>query len=238
MLPANSPFPCHWWGTSLERVGLGEVRPDRGTYGRYEFERLPPLPFRLSGDLSWLATVPEHRQSIGRKYAADTAEALRLLRASSERLGLRLPDVFVEFMGTPSLQDRIRSTTDCFLDLCPEPIRSPVGGGWLVHCLADSQGCLFWYLYLTADGSDHAVVASPDYYSTEFEEAEDDEPDPDDEEWEDEEPDPAAIAFCAESFETFLCRYWLENEILFVQCLKSPMPDGGRQYIELYRGKQ
>jgi hypothetical protein len=52
-------------------------------------------------------------------------------------------------------------------------------------------------LYLTADGSDHAVVASPDYYSTEFEEAEDDEPDPDEEDWEDEEPDPAAIAFCA-----------------------------------------
>jgi hypothetical protein len=141
-------------------------------------------------------------------------------------------------MESPSLQGRIRSATDCYLDLCPEPIRSPVGGGWLVHFLADSQGCIFWYLYLTADGSDHAVVSSPDFYSTEYEPSGDDEPDADDEEWEDEEPDPAAIRFCAESFEAFLCRFWLENEIVFAQGVKTPMPDVARQYIEQYRRNQ
>jgi hypothetical protein len=39
--------------------------------------------------------------------------------------------------------------------LCPEPIRVSHGDGYLVGFLADSQGCLFWYLYLTADGADH-----------------------------------------------------------------------------------
>jgi hypothetical protein len=55
---------------------------------------------------------------------------------------------------------RVRSNTDCFLDVCSEPIRSQVGDGWLVRFLADSQGRIFWYLYLTPDGSDHAVVSS------------------------------------------------------------------------------
>ena len=87
MLPANSPFPCHWWGISLESAGLGELRPDVGTYGRYDFGRLPPLPFTLSGDFAWLATAPVHRHSIGTKYGAETAGALQFLRASSDRLG-------------------------------------------------------------------------------------------------------------------------------------------------------
>jgi len=260
MLPAHSPFPCHWWGMSLEPVGLGEKRPDVGTYGRYDFGQLPPLPFPMSGDFAWLATAPAHRHNIGKKYAADNARAIKFLRSSSDRLGLRLPDAFTKFMETPALQDRIRSSTDCFLDLCREPVRSPLGGGWLVRFLNDSQGCLFWYLYLTADGSDHAVVTSPDLYNPPLEPSEEDEPEdedcgeeseddePEDEDWEEEdEPDAKAIAFCAESFESFLCRHWLENEISFAQCpVKTPMPEAarqyidraGRQYIEQYRRQQ
>jgi hypothetical protein len=233
----------------MEDVGLGDVRPDRGTYGRYEFERLPPLPFPLCGDLSWLAAAPVQRNSIvdnyySKKFAVDNAGAIEILRASAKRLDLPLPAAFTKFMETPALQERIRSSTDCFLDLCPEPVRSPLGGGWLVRFLDDSQGCLFWYLYLTADGSDHAVVTSPDLYNPPLEPSEDDESE--EENWE-EEPDPTAIAFCAESFEAFLCRYWLENEISFAQCpVKTPMPEAARQYIEQaarqyieqYRGKQ
>jgi hypothetical protein len=49
-------------------------------------------------------------------------------------------------MAAPALQERIRSNTDCYLDLYYEPLRSPLGGGYLVRFLADSQGCIFWYL--------------------------------------------------------------------------------------------
>jgi hypothetical protein len=233
MLPADSPFPCYWWGTSFPGGDLAEVRPDRGTFGRYDFGRLPPLPFTFSGNLDWLARAPAHRQSIGRKYAAEAPESTKCLRSSADSLGVRLPEAFIRFAETPSLQDRVRSVTDCYVDLCPELIRSPIGGGWLVHFLADSQGCLYWYLYLTADGSDHAVVASPDYYSTPLEWS--GVVDGDGEEWEDEERDPSAIVFCAESFEAFLCRYWIENEIWIAQRLKAPMPDVFRRYIEQYR---
>jgi hypothetical protein len=51
MLPERSPFPCRWWGISLENVGLGKVRPQVGTYGRYDFSKLPLLPVELRGDL-------------------------------------------------------------------------------------------------------------------------------------------------------------------------------------------
>ncbi|MCI0663193.1 MAG: hypothetical protein L0220_19170 [Acidobacteria bacterium] len=123
------------------------------------------------------------------------------------------------------MRARIRSTTDCYLDLCPEAIQSPIGGGYLIRFLADSQGCLFWYLYLTADGSDHAVVASVGFYGTEAEE------------WQEEPPDPSEIAFSAESFEAFMCRFWLENEIWFAGFEETPMLDACQHYIEQYRNK-
>jgi len=223
MQPDESPFPTYWWGTSLENVGLESVRPRVGTYGRYEFAQLPPVPFQMRGELDWLAAAPPHESNIGDERATENANALAALHASSEVLRLRLPAVFTKFMGTRSLQERIRSNTDCFLDLCPSPVHSPLGGGYLVRFLADSQACVFWYLYLTADGLDHAVVASPGFYGAEVEE------------WPNEEPDPRDIVFSAESFEIFLCRFWLENEIWFAAYEKTPMPDVGIAYIEQYR---
>ncbi len=207
----------------MEDAGLGDVRPDVGTYGRYEFKRLPPLPFEMRGDFAWLASAPVHEHSIRDEKAAENAAAISSLRESASRLGIRLPAAFTKFVETPELQQRVRSNTDCFLDVCSEPIHSPIGDGWLVRFLADSQGCIFWYLYLTPDGSDHAVVSSPGFYGTEAEQ------------WQEEPPDPGEIVYCAESFEAFLCRFWLENEIWFAEWKKTPMPEVGQEYIERYR---
>ncbi len=226
MHPSESPFPCYWWGTDLEDAGLGEVRPRIGTYGRYEYAPLPPLPFDLHGNFGWLMAAPPHESSIGNEKAAENVQSLISLRESSAQFSLPLPEAFVKFMETAYLHQRIRSNTDCFLDLCPNPVRSPVGDGYLIRFLADSQGCVFWYLYLTPNGSDHAVVSSPCFYGT------------DAEKWQEEEPDPIAIVFAEESFERFMCRFWLENEIWYADWEKTPMPDAGRKYIEQYRRKE
>ncbi|HEY0738213.1 MAG TPA: hypothetical protein VGD69_25065 [Herpetosiphonaceae bacterium] len=223
MQPSESPFPLGWWGTGLENVGLEDERPDVGTYARYAFDQLPPLPFELRGDFAWLAAAPAHDEHIGKEQAADNIQALAQLRESARLLGLQLPQTFTLFMETPDLQTRIRSSTDCFLDLCPEPIPSPIGGGSLIRFLDDSQGCIFWYLYLTADSSDHAVVSSPGFYGTEAEQ------------WQDEPADPNEIVFAAESFEAFMCRFWLENEIWLAEYEETPLPDVGHEYIERYR---
>src|SRR5262249_58145496 len=119
------------------------VRPDVGTYGHYDFSRLPRLPFEMYGDFSWLVTFPVHEKCIGDENGAETARALRLLIEASARIGLSLPASFVKFMDTRTPHQRVRSNTDSFLDLCPRPVSSPIGGGHLIRFLADSQGCVF-----------------------------------------------------------------------------------------------
>lgn len=215
MRAQESPFRPYWWGTSLSEAGV-EARPDISTYGRYEFEALPPVPFPMTGDLDWLA-----RQPVQEEWAIRTEveEPLAALLAACERDGVPLPAAFTRFMGSPELQRRIRSNTACYLDLDAGAV--PVaGGGRLIRFLADQQGCLFWYLFVTEDGSDHAVVCSIECFDSEEDELAE---------------EVEAICFCAESFETFLCRYWLENEIWYAADDGTAMPDVGAEYIERYR---
>lgn len=229
MLPSQSPFPAHWWGTHLIPA-LDHVRPDVGTYGRYEYDRLPPLPFQLRGDFEWLATARYHERGSIREYkAAENAAAYEQLKKSSERLGVPLPESFTSFMERRTLHDRIRSATDCYLYLSSQPVPSPLGGAHLVRFLADSQGCIFWYLYVTPGGSDHAVVATPDYYGSVPE---------DWQHWQHEPPMPEKLVFAAESFEAFLCRFWLENVIYLADYRKEPMPKAAREYVEAYAGME
>jgi hypothetical protein len=134
-----------------------------------------------------------------------------------------LPAAFNTFAETLELQRRVRSNTDCFFDVCAELVPSPLGGGYLIRFLADSQGCIFWYMHVRPGGSDHAVVSSPGFYGT------------DAEQWQEEPPDPNDIVYCAESFEGFICRFWLENEVWFAGWQGTPLPEVGRDYIERYR---
>jgi hypothetical protein len=111
------------------------------------------------------------------------------------------------------------------LDVCPALVRAPIADGYLVRFLADSQGCVFWYLFITPAGADLAVVSSPGFYGAE------------EEGWPYEAPNPSDLVFCEESFEAFLCRFWLENEICFSQYQKTPMPEPAKNYLEQYRGR-
>jgi hypothetical protein len=60
MRAEDSPFPLGWWGTDMADVGLEEERPLLSTYRRYDFTRLPPLPYPMTGDLDWLARARPH----------------------------------------------------------------------------------------------------------------------------------------------------------------------------------
>jgi hypothetical protein len=206
---------------------LGEVRPDIGTYGRYDFGRLPPLPFEFSGDFAWLAHRKEFDHNINNRpnlprLVAEFARSLASLEIATARLGVRLPDSFTTFMKSFELQRRIRSTTDCYLNLCGEPEPFPSTDGWLVRFMADSQGCLYWYLYLTKDWSDHAVVSSSHFYRTRKAMRVEEQNLPD-------------LVFVAESFEAFMCRFWLENEICYAKSEGTPMFDVCLEYVERYR---
>jgi hypothetical protein len=70
------------------------------------------------------------------------------------------------------------------------------------------------------------VVSSPDFYGTQAEQ------------WQVEPPNPDEIVYCAESFEAFMCRFWLENEIWLAAHEQTELPTGGREYVQRYKDKQ
>jgi hypothetical protein len=213
----ETPFPAGWWGQ-----GLPGVRPDVGTYGLYSHDPLPPLPFELRGDFAWMIRQPARDQNIAGEKQAENDTALARLVAGAAEHGLALPPAFLTFFHSPELQHRVRSCTDCFLDLSPAYVPTPLGDGLLLRFLADSQGCIFWYLYQLPGSAGHCVVASPDFYG------------PEAEQWQAEAPDPEQIIFCEESFERFLCRFWLENEIWYCDYEHRPQFAEGRRYLETY----
>ncbi|GAA2276161.1 hypothetical protein GCM10009853_032870 [Glycomyces scopariae] len=215
MRPQDAPFRPHWWATGMSELGV-EARPDVGTYGRYEFADLPPVPFALDGDLSWLEPLPSQEEW---PITGNAATEFGALLAACGRTGTPLPAAFAKFMADEALQGKVRSSTGCFIDLDRAPVRVE-GGGCFVRFLADQQGCLFWYLYVTEDGADHAVVCSPEYFDSEEHDVA---------------GDLGEVSFSAESFEAFLCRYWLENEIWFASVGDGEMPDVGAEYLERYR---
>lgn len=220
MQPNETPFRTGWWGQ-----GLGDIRPDVGTYGLYPFDPLPALPFELLGNFAWLREQPQQKSHISREKSADNKQSLISLIADAKKKRLELPSEFLLFFHSPDLQKRIRSCTDCFLDLSPICVPSPLGEGFLIRFLSDSQGCVFWYLYLQRPGLDHCVVASPDFYGAE------------EELWQEEPPDPSQIIFCEQSFEWFICRFFLENEIWFTGYEKRPLLPEHRKYLEQYGKK-
>lgn len=220
----HSPFPSGWWAISLENVGLQDQRPDVGTYGCYEHGNLPPLPVSLSGRFQWLLDLPLLDFHVGTERLTQNQLALKKLVETCESTDIALPHAFIEFFSNLGWQARIRSNTDCFLDLASEPVRSPIGPGKLVRFLADSQGCVFWYLYIPDGSAEHAVVSSPDLYDTELRVS-----------VEEDQPDPSAIVFAEETFEAFLCRFTIENELWFSKYGGTPISQIGQEYLERYR---
>lgn len=165
----------------------------------------------------WLADQPTPEEcSIGTEPVAELPE----LEAACDRLGLTLPAVFLDFLRSPQLQSKIHSCTACFVDVGPEPVKAPGADGYLIRFLADQQGCVYWYLYVTA--TDHAVVSSVDFYG-------------DPEDGDDEGDDEGEIEFCGESIEAFLYRFWLENEIWFAADEGDPLPNDAEEYIRRYQ---
>lgn len=199
MEATQAPFPAAWWGTKLPGV-----RPAESTYGRYECSPIViPAGVAFDGSFGWLRAEPARSDNIIEKKWNELSKSFARLERFCGEPTIALPESFRTFFRGDDIASRVRSCTACFLDLAEDAINSPKGSGRLVRFLSDQQGCVLWYLYLDRERDDHCVVASPDYFGSDAE-ALDMQP-----------SDPESIVFSAESFETFVFRFWTENEFWF-----------------------
>ena len=201
-------FATGWFGTDL-----GPYRECGGTYDLFAADSVPPLP-PLDGTFRWLPAPSE-----GFDYM-DPAPGVTL-----ERVGVELPQSFVDFMARPDWRAAIPSCTACYWSVS-EAVPSPVGdGAHLVRFLNDQQVVLLWWLYLRPDGT-HTVVCGGIPYDTYDASAE---------------QTRADLLTVAPGFEAFLYRFWVENLAWYeLNMLGRPYADlhpAVREYLGHYNGE-
>ena len=181
-----------------------------------------PLPFKLDGSFSWLRKFPSHKEHIGVLMQKKLQSQFNKIESVSLQSGIPLPPDFVSFITDIDLQAKIRSISDCYLDLAANFL--PLRDGHLLRFLSDSQGCAFWYLFLRPlELNGQAVVICYTYFDADDDDSEDIS-----------KLHPRKFVFDSPSFESWLCRYWLENEIVYAYHDNTEPPDVGKKCIRLF----
>lgn len=230
------PFQSGW--LSFELPGY---RYSSSTYTVYSYDDLPLLPQRqLRGMLYWLVPLdPEldaHMQPyrpttvLGKEWETFVVEAEKELITSARQAEITLPDVFLTFMASTRLQDRIPSVTDCWFRLTA-PVPCPVTrNGFIIRFLQDQQSCVIWYLYLSPGGetcvlASHVpldgIVLDPETYGHISEEE-----------------IMRHTYVCAPSFEAFLYRFWMENVLWWKLHYHKPLTPAQHRYLAYYIQKE
>jgi hypothetical protein len=211
----DGELPAGW-------IGVGG-RDELTTYATRAPSELPPLPdLRLDGSFDWL--TPPGRQldwaiagSPGGP-AFDVRSVDRLERLAAER-HVSPPRPLLGFLRSDK-RHWVRSYTGCWLELPDRLVTFPGTNAVAIRFLNDQQGVVFWYLAVSPGGDDLGVVASADLL---------DAPEPSLDE------EAAAPMKVAPSFEAFLLRYWLENEIAFRTQDGEPLSEIQREYAARWR---
>lgn len=255
----TNPFEFGWYCWDL-----GEYRPfpvRHSTYWLFPYDELPPLappkaPFGfLLPDADKIAQrpwIPKNKRWLLRRLDRLTGEALQL--------GLTLPDTFVPFMSSPELHTCFREGTGYWFTLSNHIVRCPgFDDGYLICFLRDQQDCLIWCLCLTSDGRNCVLAMSeettnllPEYSRDGLygDLDADEEGDRDDLQQSGGDTEIGRtsrdvatalndVRICAESFGTFIHRFWLEDEIgcKLMGIVQAPLTDEERRYVAHYEGQ-
>lgn len=160
----------------------------------------------------WVTQKSSHREHMGLECGDRMMGDIHRLEGACAELGIVLPAEFRTFMMTPEFWCKFRSVNGGFFDLRESPVKSPVGGGYLIPFISDQQYCHFHFLHVFSGSKNYDVLWADDLYkgavyaSQEvFEEDYKDEFDKDD------------IYLCDNSFEHFLWCHYQSNEKWFVQ---------------------
>jgi uncharacterized protein (TIGR02996 family) len=199
LLQANpTPFSSAWLAPEL---GAYRKCDDDETYCTYSYASLPDLPVeQFRGEFQWLEpAAPDVIEKAQALTPPEMREQFRLQRVAAVESEPRLPDMFQRFMLNSELQFAVRSPTGC--SFCSPFATADELGSLYVTFFIDSQYCLLWDLYIDRSGA-HCVIAHP----------------PPKEEFDADgnlitRVPPMQAWFVAPSFEAFVYRVWLENDV-------------------------
>jgi hypothetical protein len=216
----------------MELPGYRAPATAPATYTAFRYDELPSITRDLDDEFRWLCAERVVPSSLAETTeppvrVAEREQLTDLLRSHA----IELPPSFLNFIASDEPRKRIRSATDCYLDLAEAVV--PVDtGGFLIHFLSDSQFCFHWLLYKGPNGEE-AVVATVDPYGFSNPVY-----------WHDETSARSTFAsgeavdsfVCAASFSEFIYRLWIENEIWFrlkLEC--STLTEEQQEYVGSYR---
>ncbi len=224
MSTISSGIRTGWWSFELPRY---RPHPTPSTYSLFAYEDLPPIWEKLDDGFQWLKSQPAKVRSLTEGCYSDGSKPdLTKLSAIVRRCSVNIPASFTTFIQSPDLHERIRSCTDCYLDVADHAVKTKgTTDGYLIHFLSDSQWCVHWYIHLDSSGQE-CVITSLNAYGFEFEDSlasydidlvqED-------------------VWFSAPSFSEFIYRFWLENEIWYALASdKRPLMALEQMYVDHY----
>jgi hypothetical protein len=218
-----------WWSFDLSKYRSHPK--ELSTYSLFSYEDLPPIPNALDDDFEWLLSQPIRERSFFKdiyyeQYRSDIDKLTNMIAQTN----VKLPSSFMAFMKSEELHKRVRSCTDCGLQIADHVVEAQSSpNGYLFHFLSDSQWIGHWYLYADSCGN-HFIATSLTPYGFAF----------DDEEKNKEKIDleQEDIWFCAPNFNEFIYRFWLENEIWYgLAWDKRPLTLTEQEYVDKYANK-
>ena len=213
----SSPFPCGWYTCGSHEDFWGEG----STYTLVPYGDLPSLNgIQQTGTFGWLSELPDGDFALDYEdKGAKPSRALKHLSEQGASHGLHLPETFVRFLSSREMFRRVPTCTACYLDLSTTWIDVPAVGGKMLRFMNDQQSVLLWYLLLQAGHEPAVVVATPEWLDKPTGETLD------------EAVRPTDVTFCAEAFEEFMLRFWLENTIWFSLYEGRPLTDFQSEYV-------
>jgi|SRR5688572_9607327 len=120
--------------------------PEHSTYSLFSYEDLPPLQKYLDNNFQWLKLQPVKENSLAEGCYSDGSKPdLGKLSGIVKQIDIELPKPFLTFLESPELHSRVRSCTDCYLDVADRAVKTKGDtNGYLIHFLSDSQWCVHW----------------------------------------------------------------------------------------------
>lgn len=219
----SDPFEMGWF-----TAGSSDIWNCQSTYCFITYDSLPKIEHDLlQGNFHWLTDLQGDETCMAQddissaKLEQHMLNNLTQLLFSCREKKIELPESFCLFFQNTSLYSNIPSCTACYFDLSNSLLSCPGDDeAYLIRFMNDQQGVLLWYLYIHPQHPARVVVASP--------------------EWKDEDEnitqlDDAVILKdlikCAESFEEFIYRFWIENKIWFALYEERPLNKEQQEYM-------